>query len=68
VALNPSLPSWKMLVFVSLLAMLGTSPQRLAFVPQINSPPPARCAYAANVVGKDLDILAVGAVSLNHSL
>jgi hypothetical protein len=26
--------------------------------------PPARCAYAASVVGKDLDIFAVGAISL----
>jgi hypothetical protein len=38
VALNPALPSWKMLVFVSLLAMFGIS-QRLAFVPQINTLP-----------------------------
>jgi hypothetical protein len=30
--------------------------------------PSARCAYAANVVGKDLDIFAVGAVSLYHIL
>jgi hypothetical protein len=36
VALNPALPCWKMLVFVSLLAMLGTS-QRLAFVPLTNT-------------------------------
>jgi hypothetical protein len=36
VALNPALPSWKMLVFVSLLAMFGTS-QRLAFVPLTNT-------------------------------
>jgi hypothetical protein len=28
--------------------------------------PSARCAYAANAVGKDLDIFAVGAVSDNH--
>jgi hypothetical protein len=27
--------------------------------------PPARWAYAANVVGKDLDIFALGAVLLN---
>jgi hypothetical protein len=27
--------------------------------------PSARCAYAANVVGKNLDIFALGAVSLN---
>jgi hypothetical protein len=28
--------------------------------------PPARCAYAANVtVGKDLDIVTIGALSLN---
>jgi hypothetical protein len=30
--------------------------------------PSARCAYAANAVGKDLDIFAIGAVSLNHIL
>jgi hypothetical protein len=29
---------------------------------------PTRCAYAANAVGKDLDIFAVGAVSLYHIL
>jgi hypothetical protein len=28
----------------------------------------ARCACAANAVGKDLDIFAIGAVSLNHIL
>jgi hypothetical protein len=28
--------------------------------------PSARCAYAANVVGKDLDIFVIGAVTLNH--
>jgi hypothetical protein len=28
--------------------------------------PSARCAYAANAVGKELDILAIGDVSLNH--
>jgi hypothetical protein len=39
----------------------------LAFVPRKDSPS-ARCAYAANVVGKDLDVFAVGAVSLNHIL
>jgi hypothetical protein len=33
--INPALPSWKMLVFVFLLTMLGTS-QRLVFVPLIN--------------------------------
>jgi hypothetical protein len=30
--------------------------------------PSARCSYAANVVGKDLDIFAVGAVSLYNIL
>jgi hypothetical protein len=30
--------------------------------------PSARCAYAANAVGKDLDIFAIGAVSLSHIL
>jgi hypothetical protein len=28
--------------------------------------PSARCPYAANAVGKDLDIFAIGAFSLNH--
>jgi hypothetical protein len=28
--------------------------------------PSARCAYATNAVGKDLDIFAIGAVCLNH--
>jgi hypothetical protein len=28
--------------------------------------PSAQCAYAANAVDKDLDILTIGAVSLNH--
>jgi hypothetical protein len=28
--------------------------------------PSARCAYAANAVGKVLDIFAIGAVPLNH--
>jgi hypothetical protein len=30
--------------------------------------PSAPCVYAANAVGKDLDIFAIGAVSLNHVL
>jgi hypothetical protein len=30
--------------------------------------PSARCSYAPNAVGKDLDIFAVGAVSLYHIL
>jgi hypothetical protein len=38
----------------------------LVFLPLINSP--ARCAYAANAVGKDLDIFTIGAVSLSHIL
>jgi hypothetical protein len=28
--------------------------------------PSGRCTYAANAVGKDLDVFAIGAVSLNH--
>jgi hypothetical protein len=36
VALSPAPPSWKMLVFVSLLAVFGTS-QRLASVPLTNT-------------------------------
>jgi hypothetical protein len=53
-----------MLAFVFLPTILGTS-HCLVFVPLINCPS-ARCASAANAVGKDLDIFAVGAVSLNH--
>jgi hypothetical protein len=34
----------------------------------INHCPSARCAYAANAVVKDLDIFAIGAVSLDHIL
>jgi hypothetical protein len=63
VALNPALPSSKMLVFVFLLAVLGAT-QHLMFAPQINSHS-AWCAYAANVADKDLDIFVIGAVSLS---
>jgi hypothetical protein len=42
--------------------------QLLVFVPMINNSPSAHCAYAANFMGKDLDILAIGAVPLNHIL
>jgi hypothetical protein len=31
-----------------------------------NKHSPARCAYPANAVGKDLDMFALGNVSLNH--
>jgi hypothetical protein len=54
-----------MLVFVSLLAMLGTYQ---CLVSPSNKHCPARCVYAANVMGKNLDIFAVGAVSLYHIL
>jgi hypothetical protein len=47
--------------------MLGTS-QRLAFVPLTDTTPSARWAYAANVMDKDLGIIAVGAISLYHIL
>jgi hypothetical protein len=33
-----------------------------------NKPRPAQCACAANAVGTDLDIFAIGAVSLSHIL
>jgi hypothetical protein len=62
VALNPAFPSWTMLVFMFLLAILGTSHG----VPSNKHCPSARCAYAANAVGKDLDMFSIGAVSLNH--
>jgi hypothetical protein len=50
----------------SLVFSLGTS-KSLVFVPLKNCRS-ARCAYAANVAGKDLDIFAIGAVSLYHIL
>jgi hypothetical protein len=34
----------------------------------INKHCPARCTYAANMMGKALDILATAEVSLNHIL
>jgi hypothetical protein len=53
-----------MLVFVFLLAVLAT------FIRSVLSLykhcPSARCAYAANLVGKDINISANGAVSLDH--
>jgi hypothetical protein len=36
--------------------------------PSNNRCPSARCAYAANAVGRDFDIFAVGVVSLGHIL
>jgi hypothetical protein len=66
VALNPALLSWQMLIFVSLRAMLGTS-QRSTFVPQINIVL-LLGAPIMPTVSKDLDIFAVGAVSLDHIL
>jgi hypothetical protein len=51
------------------------SPPRVPILSQMNPLyiyialcPSSRCALAANVVGKDLDIFAGGAVSLNHIL
>jgi hypothetical protein len=40
--------------------------QLFGVCPSNKHSPSARCAYAANAVGKDLDIFAVGAVSLRH--
>jgi hypothetical protein len=65
VALNLALPFLKILAFMFLLAVLGTS-HCLMFFPLINNCPSARCAYAANSVGKDVDVFAIGAVSRNH--
>jgi hypothetical protein len=61
VALNSALPSWKMSDSVRDLSAFGVCPSN-------KHCPCARCAYAANVVGKDVDIFAIGAVSLNHIL
>jgi hypothetical protein len=65
VVLNPALPYWKMLAFMFLPAVFGTS-ICLVFVPQINTVLLVG-AYAAYAVGKDLDVFAVGAVSLRHT-
>jgi hypothetical protein len=62
VALNPALPFWRMLDFVFLLAILSL----FGVCPSNKHCPSARRAYAANVVGKQLGIFAIGAVSLNH--
>jgi hypothetical protein len=63
--LNPALPLWKMLASMFLPTIIGTS-HCLVFFPLINTVLPFLCAYAANAVGKDLDIFALGTVSLNH--
>jgi hypothetical protein len=65
VASNLALPFWKMLVF-------GVPPSNLrdlslfGVCPSNKHCSSARCAYAVNAVDKDLDIFAIGAVSLNH--
>jgi hypothetical protein len=66
VEINRALPFWKMLAYVFLLAILGTI-HCSGFVRLISTVcPSARCALAANAVGKHLDIFAIGAISLNH--
>jgi hypothetical protein len=40
--------------------------QLIGVCPSNKHCPSARCAYAANAVGKDLDIFAVGDICLNH--
>jgi flagellar biogenesis protein FliO len=67
VALNAALPSWNMLVSVLLLAMLGTN-QRLVFVPVTNTALLLGSPMLPKWRGKDLDIFAIGTVSLNHIL
>jgi hypothetical protein len=65
--LNPTLPSWKMLVFIALLAMLETA-QRLDFVPQINTlllGTPMLPAWWVKILTY---IFEVGAISLYHIL
>jgi hypothetical protein len=52
VALNPSLRFWKMLAFVFLPTICGISPL-FGVCPSNKQCPSARCACAANVVGKD---------------
>jgi hypothetical protein len=60
VALNPALLSSRMLAFMFMLARFGACPSH-------EHCPSARYAYAANVVSTDLDIFAIGTVSLNLS-
>jgi hypothetical protein len=65
VVLNLALPCWKLLALVFPPPAILKTSHCLVFVP-LNKCCPARCACAANAVGKDLDIFAVGAISLNH--
>jgi hypothetical protein len=63
--LNPALPSWKMLRLrvptrnIREFSLFGVCPSN-------KHCPSARCACAANAVGKDLDIFAFGAISLTY--
>jgi hypothetical protein len=54
-----------MLAFVFLLAILWTY-CLFDVCPSNKHCASAQCAYAANMVGKDLDIFAIRAISLNH--
>jgi hypothetical protein len=67
VAVNPALPSWKML---SLRAPTRNVRDFSTFgvCPSNKHCPSVRFIYAANAVGKVLDMFAIGAVSLNHIL
>jgi hypothetical protein len=65
VVLNLALPFWKMLAFVFLPAAFRDF-QLFGVCPSNKHCPSARRAYAANAVGKDLDVFAIGAVSLKH--
>jgi hypothetical protein len=54
-----------MLAFMFLPEISGNS-RCSVLVPLKKHCPSAQCAYAANVMGKDLDIFALGAISLNY--
>jgi hypothetical protein len=62
-ALNAALPSWKKFMF-----LLGNVRDfsKFGVCPTNKHCPFAWCTYAANVVGKDLDIYAIGTVSFNY--
>jgi hypothetical protein len=49
-----------LLSYVGDFSTLGVSPS--------NDYCPARCVYAASVVGKDLNMFAIGAISFSHVL
>jgi hypothetical protein len=67
VALNPALSSWK----VSILHVPTRNVRdflKFSVCFSKKHYPSLRCVYAANAVGKDLDIFALGMASLSYTL